>query len=379
MERAKLYFYQAKFLVLIVLFKFLSIFIKKSHWVILERGVDARDNGYFFYKYMKKKHPEQKVYYIIDKKSADFNKVSEDAVQYGSLKNYWLAATAEKIISSHYATVVPNITLTTYRVSKLYKKTFFLQHGVIKDKLPRLFGDCAPVRLFVCGAEPEYHYVKDVFRHPEGVVKYTGLARYDSLHRFKTKNQILVMPTWRMFLTDEKEVLDSLYFKCWKQLLEDARLNQYMEETKTELIFYPHFELQKYLRLFDIKSNNVKIADFEHYDVQTLLKESKLLITDYSSVFFDFAYMRKPVIYFQFDREEFFGKHYEKGYFDYDTMGFGDVCFDVESAVDSVLKSAKKSFMLEQKYKDITEEFFPLNDTNNCERIYERIINKYKR
>ncbi len=373
MQKIKVYFYQAKFLILLFLFNTLSVFCKKNYWLIFERGVDARDNGYFFYKYMKENHPEQKVYYLIDKNSADYHKVADDAVQYGSLRSYWMMAFSEKLISTHYGTVAPYMTLRTMRFSRIYKKYYFLQHGIIKDKLPPLFGDSAPVNLFVCGAEPEYRYVKEVFGHPEGVVQYTGLARYDSLHDFKVKNQILFMPTWRMYLSSESDIVNSAYLKEWKQLLENERLNQFLKDNETELIFYPHFELQKYIHLFELQSEYVKIADFKNYDVQTLLKESKLLVTDYSSVFFDFAYMKKPVLYFQFDREEFFGKHYEKGYFDYDTMGFGEVCFDVESVVDNILKCTENDFLLEEKYVHRAQEFYPLNDTKNCERTYNAI------
>lgn len=52
---------------------------------------------------------------------------------------------------------------------------------------------------------------------------------------------------------------------------------------------------QKYAEIylvFKTESKHVKIADWEHYDVQQLLKESAFLITDYSSIFNDFAYMK---------------------------------------------------------------------------------------
>ena len=51
------------------------------------------------------------------------------------------------------------------------------------------------------------------------------------------------------------------------------------------------------------------------------------MITDYSSVAFEMAYLKKAVLYYQFDEEEFFsGKHWQKGYFDYRKDGFGAVC-----------------------------------------------------
>lgn len=369
---------QIKFIPWVFLFKFIGFFIKKKHWVIFERGVDARDNGYFFYKYVKENHPEQKVYYVIDRNSADFYKVKEDAVAYGTIKSYWMIAVANKIISSHYGAGIPHMNNKTFKLCGFEKNYYFLQHGIIKDKLTALFGSEISVKLFVCGAAPEYEYVKETYGHPDGVVQYTGLARYDSLHDFQVKNQILLMPTWRTTIHGQTDITDSMYYKQWQGVLQNKRLKEFLEKNNVQLIFYPHFEVQRFTHDFMSDSENVKIADFENYDVQTLLKESKLLVTDYSSVYFDFAYMKKPVVYFQFDREEFFGKHYEKGYFDYDTMGFGDVCFDVESTVDSILKIAKNNFVPEDIYADRRKSFFPLDDTKNCERIYE-IVNKSKR
>ena len=59
--------------------------------------------------------------------------------------------------------------------------------------------------------------------------------------------------------------------------------------------------MQRFLDEFTTCSERIIIADWKKYDVQGLLKESALLITDLSSVFMDFAYMRKPMIYYQFD------------------------------------------------------------------------------
>ncbi len=373
MKKIILRWKQIKFIPWIFLFKFIGKFIKSKHWVIFERGVDARDNGYFFYKYVKENHPEQKVYYIIDKNSADYHKVAEDAVAYGSIKNYWAIATGGKLISSHYGTGIPYMNKSTFDLCGLGKRYYFLQHGITKDKIPALFGNEISVRLFVCGAAPEHEYVKGTFGHPEGVVRYTGFARYDSLQEFKVKNQILLMPTWRKTLKGKENITESVYFQQWQQLLLDERLEEFLHKNNTQLIFYPHFEIQKHIHCFRTKSPHITIADFASYDVQTLLKESKLLVTDYSSVYFDFAYMKKPVIYFQFDREEFFESHYQKGYFDYDTMGFGDVCISVDDVVDSILRSAQNEFVTEGVYADRTKSFFPLRDTNNCKRIYEII------
>ena len=99
------------------------------------------------------------------------------------------------------------------------------------------------------------------------------------------------MPTWRAYISDENQFLESEYYRQWNLLLTDPRLEEYLEQNDLSAIFYPHYEVQKYLHCFHPVSNRIVLADFANYDVQTLLKESKLLVTDYSSVFFDFAYV----------------------------------------------------------------------------------------
>ena len=63
-------------------------------------------------------------------------------------------------------------------------------------------------------------------------------------------------------------------------------------------------------------------APLEKY--QELFKKGALLITDYSSVAFDFAYLKKPVLYYQSTNDYHF--NLDESYFDYETMGFGEVC-----------------------------------------------------
>ena len=364
--------------IVIVLYacKLLSIFAKKEHWVMSERGYDARDNGYVFYKYLVAQHPDWKVYYLINKSSADYSKVQDNAVAYGSLKSFWLLASCKKIVSTHYALICPNMSPKLFKLCGLHKKFYFLQHGIIHNKLAFLYAQAAPMRLFVCGAKPEYDFIKEKFGHPDGVVQYTGLARYDNLDNTNVKKQILVMPTWRQYIRTEEEFLASEYYERYSRLLSNENLIRKLEEKNIDLVFYPHYEVQKWIKRFSSKSKNVIIASFEEYDVQTLLKQSALLITDYSSVFFDFAYMGKPVIYFQFDRDDFFGKHYQQGYFDYATMGFGPVFEQDNDVVEYAIGMIEEEFRQKEEYQKKIDGFFVLRDKNNCERIYQAIIEK---
>ena len=133
-------------------------------------------------------------------------------------------------------------------------------------------------------------------------------------------------------------------------------------------------------RLSNIKvleNECVSIADFDHYDVQTLLKESKMLITDYSSILFDFSYMRKPELLYQFDENEFYGKHYQRSYFDHRRDGFGTVCENENELVTNILNVCENKFSLSNQFKENIDKFFTIYDDSNCERIYQAIVKKF--
>ena len=95
------------------------------------------------------------------------------------------------------------------------------------------------------------------------------------------------------------------------------------------------------------------------------------MITDYSSVFFDFSYMSKPVIFYQFDEKEFREKQYAEGYFDYHHTVLGDFAATEKETLDLLETQLQGGILL--KGEALTRSFFPLWDSNNNERIYEEI------
>lgn len=348
---------------------------RAKNWIICERGFDAQDNGYFFFKYLKDMHPEINPIFLIKRNSPDFGKVSKlgKVAAYGSLKHFVLVIGCPVKISTHLFGYAPWIQMSLYfRRHKTHDVHVFLQHGIIKNEHEGLHGDvCKSLNLFVCGAKPEYEFVKKTFDYEQQIPKYTGLPRFDNLLNFKTKKQILFMPTWRRDLVDlsEDQFVKTDFYKNWDALLKSKKISQKCLETNITIKFYLHSSLQKYSSLFT-NSNIAEIIHFGDEPVQTLLKESKLLVTDYSSVYFDFAYMGKPTVYFQFDEGTFNQVHYSKGYFDYHKNGFGNVCKSETQAIDEIIKIIENNFSIDNKFCDRINDYFVYRDTNNCDRVF---------
>lgn len=239
--------------------------------------------------------------------------------------------------------------------------------------------------LFVCGAKPEYEYVKEKFGYPENNVKLLGFCRFDGLHNFVAeKNVILVMPTWRSYLVrshsgiQRSELINQFvstdYFKKWSEFLTSEKLNAMLSGSGCKIIFYPHRNMQIFLDKFKqlSLSENIEIANPEELSVQQAMKNAACLITDYSSVFFDFAYMGKPVIFYQFDEEAFRAYQYSQGYFDYHNNPLGKWSGNLDDCLCQLSNEINCGF----EKSDSALEFFEFYDGDNCKRNYEAIAGK---
>lgn len=356
---------------------------RKNKWVICERGDDAQDNGFIFFKYVVENHPEIKPVFLIKRTSVDYFKVKSlgKVVEFGSFTHFLLVIGSPARISTHLFGYAPWIQMATYfRRNKTRGIHVFLQHGIIKNYHPNFERDrCCALTVFVSGAKPEYEYIDSAFHFGNGVPVYTGLARFDNLLPFSVTNEILIMPTWRANLVNlsNEDFAKTDFFIKWNNLLNNNKLIELCKSKQIKIKFYLHYAFQKYSSLF--KDNEaVQILKYGEETVQTLLKESILLITDFSSVFFDYTYMDKPIIFYQFDEETFNQNHYEKGYFDYRRDGFGPVCLKEEEVISCVFDLAEKDFKNSEEYQKRSNKFFEFKDKNNCQRIFDAITEVLK-
>lgn len=187
------------------------------------------------------------------------------------------------------------------------------------------------------------------------------------------------MPTWRqdLYNTSDEDFLKSDFYLNWSKLINSKEIIKQCQENGTSIKFYLHHSFKRYSHLF-AGNDVVSIIRFGEESVQNLLKESKVLITDFSSVFFDFAYMRKPMIFYQFDEDSFCSRHYQKGYFDYRRDGFGDVCLHLNEVIQSLINIIRSNYKVEKKYIDRINNTFVYHDKNNCNRIFEAILRAKK-
>ena len=179
------------------------------------------------------------------------------------------------------------------------------------------------------------------------------------------------MPSWRENIQKSVHGLKkSKYFIELNKLLKNEDLIRFAKEKGYEIIFKPHPKLFKFIDIFDL-SEDIIVDDKKTY--QELFNESMLLITDYSSVAFDFAYLKKPVIYYQYSDDYNFDL--SKSYFKYKDMGFGEVVSEEKQLIDLIKRYLDNDCIMKDVYKSRVDAFYKFRDKENCMRVYNFLIN----
>ena len=143
-----------------------AIFLKykrKSLWLICERENEARDNGYWLFKYIRENHPQEDVVYAIKKDCVDYKKVKGlgEIIEYGGYKHWVYYLATEKNISSQKGGK-PNAAVCYFLeiYGLLKNKRVFLQHGITINDGKWLYYENSKFKLFICGAKKEYEYIQ---------------------------------------------------------------------------------------------------------------------------------------------------------------------------------------------------------------------------
>ena len=358
-------------------------FLRNKHiWFFMDLPTIADDNGKHLFKYYMENNLRKDVdkYFILSSDSENFEEMKKigKVIPYKSLKHRYLGLFAENIITSHpdNEIIYPFWGTFPHLAAGLLKSsTTFLQHGVTKDNVSTWLNKFdMNLSLFVTSSHKEY---ESIFQYPynykKDVVKLTGMPRFDNLKNEENKKQILIMPSWRKYLRFEtsETIAESEFFKRFNSLINNPKLIEYAKDNGYEIIFRPHPNVYKFIDLFD-ENEFVKI-DYEKGNYQELFNKGSLLITDYSSVAFDFAYIKKPVLYYHYSNDYHFDL--ENMYYDYETMGFGEICSDEESLTDLIIEYIENECKIKEKYSQRVDEFYAYTDRNNCKRVSEAIDN----
>ena len=195
------------------------------------------------------------------------------------------------------------------------------------------------------------------------------LPKWDKFDEFKKNNNnqnksIFIFFTWRIW---KKHIIDgvklkSVYFKKIIELMNNKLLIDSLNKNGITLNFCLHHMLEVFKDKLNFGNTNINFI--QQNEIFTYIKKSSLLITDFSSIIFEFIYQNKPFIMFIPDSEDpNIQTYYDNDYFNLikslkdGTIDFMNKYFDINKAVDKILYYINNNFNIEQNLKEFYRSF----------------------
>lgn len=175
------------------------------------------------------------------------------------------------------------------------------------------------------------------------------------------KKVILYAPTWR----DNQHTSGEGY--TYKTEVDFDKLQRELGDEYV-ILFRAHYLVAN---SFDFAKYKGFVQDVSSYsDINELYIAADILITDYSSVFFDYANLRKPVIFYMYDLEEY-ANNLRGFYISLDELP-GPIVRDEDALIKEVRKT--DGWKPDEKYEQFCEKYNPKDDGHASERVLAKII-----
>lgn len=362
----------------------------KTVWFFLDKIYKGGDNAEYIYRFAKPQNDGIYKTYLIDKHAPEAAALKADGLNptyRNTLRHYMAFLNADVVVASNSTVMELNhlsVDTSAYLRDLVHFRTACVQHGLSVQNIAaaqnRLRDNTA---LYFCAAPIETDNLsRPIYDYKGDELKLTGVPRFDGLNDAK-KKQLLLSPTWRMqsAVTVRKNegvqrdynphFRDSAYFKTYNALIHDKRLLAAAKRLSYDIVYVLHPIVSPQLKDFGTDTDVKILAATGDTSYEKLFCESALMITDYSGVQFDFAYMRKPLLYYLPDS---LPKHYEEGAFKTEEMGFGKICKTQDDLVDALIDAMEHDCAMPAEYKARADAFFAYSDHENCKRIYDELL-----
>lgn len=216
--------------------------------------------------------------------------------------------------------------------------------------------------------------------HKQDIFIEKGYPRNDSLYNYSEKEREEIRKS--LGIAEDKKVI--LYCPTYREneytvgvgntmtlgidfhRLQNALGNDYM------ILFRAHYLIKSQ---FDFSEYEGFMIDVSEYgEINELYMASDMLITDYSSVMFDYAIIEKPIILYMYDLEEY--KNHLRDFY----LDFSELMTDPITSEDELIKSIKETdgFGIDERYEEFNKTHNELNGPNTSEVVLAEIFQRGK-
>nr|WP_255639697.1 CDP-glycerol:glycerophosphate glycerophosphotransferase [Aquibacillus saliphilus] len=374
------------------LYLYRTIFMRqpiKENLVVFESflGKNYSDNPKHIYEYMVKNNYNCEYVWIFNETDKEIPGNAKQ-VKRSSLKYYYYLARAKYWVSNSR---MPkqlnkregNIYLQTWHGTPLKKLVFDMKdvHSANPNYKRDFYIQSRRWDYLVSPNKYSSEVFKSAFKYEEKLLEF-GYPRNDILYTQNNasriqelkkklkipanKKVILYAPTWR----------DNEYFGAGKYKftlkLDLEKMNQQLGD-----------EYVVVLRMHYFIANQLDISEFENFaydlskydDIAELYLISDILITDYSSVFFDYANLKRPILFFTYDLE-LYQDTLRGFYFDIEKEAPGPLLKTTNQVIDSIHNVDELNVDYKERYQRFYDKFCSWDDGHASEKVVKKVFNK---
>ena len=365
--------------------------------ILLDRVEGGGDNAEFLFRHAIAHRPAgvSRLFFCVTRASPDFARLKTvgNVIAYATLRHRIEMFRGAVVISSHAnpATFNPFGRDERFLRDLIDIKRVFAPHGVMNSSDCRWCGrEAVNLDLFTTTARDEYEMMLAApIGYTTRELRLTGMPRYDGLAPGRG-DTIVLMPTWRKGLLDrigrhrtfaEKAAAfgSSDFARTWRGLAESAELKRLAAKDGVKIALVWHPQVHAAFRRWSGGDERLVEANLgrETTDFERLKNTSLLLVTDYSSISFDFAYLGKPVAYYQYDADRMLADRMYHRYapnFDFAGKGFGPVLHEERDVLGWIADCVMAGGRVAEPYLGRAERYFGFRDAGNCERVWREIL-----
>lgn len=360
-------------------------------WITFDKLYKAGDNGEYMYDYISSHDDSIEIYYLIKSDSPDYRRMRDRGDRlliWGEDDTLIKALYAEVILDTHagiYTFLGFDPKSVPYLQDLFHPLNVCIQHGLTVQNIATYQNRLRDnMGLYCCASPNEIANLKrSIYGYvDQSILKLTGLARYDGLKNNDQK-QILISPSWRRNIASGSKMgsprqhsesfRESDYFKIYNALINDKKFIETAKRTNYKIVYLLHPITSSQIDDFERNDYVTVLQATEGTSYEEILTKSSLMVTDYSGIQFDFAYMRKPVLYYH---PKELPSHFEESpNYSYEYDAFGPIIDNHIELIDQLCDYMQTHCMMKSEYMERADRFYAFRDFGNCERIFKTVKN----
>ncbi|MCL0311634.1 CDP-glycerol glycerophosphotransferase family protein [Apilactobacillus sp. TMW 2.2459] len=372
---------------------YLSQKLSKKNIIMFESffGTQYSDNPKAIYEYMKKNHPEFKMYWNVNKDYIDYFKQHNIPyiVRFGykgifkqARAKYWVTnvrrpfrwhpAKDTTVLQTWHGTPLKTIgadvnivTMPGNNPAKYHKQVYNDDRRWDKLIAPNMYSNLIMQRAF---------------RKNENQMMLTGYPRNDILSNY-TENDVIRIKA-RLGIKSDKKVI--LYAPTWRddEFVKDSEFTAKLHLDLNKIKAHYGNDVLVLIRTHYLISNSLDLSEFSdvaldvslYDDIAELYLVSDVLITDYSSVMFDYSILKRPIIFFAYDLEKYAGD-IRGFYFDFVNSAPGKIVKTSDEVIQELDNVFANNWTPNDNYIEFYNKYNKWMDGSSTKRVVDELLN----